>query len=90
MHRSAITITFMYLITTTIGSLSPSAASADEARSLWEVSCMIRKDKFDYVLPGAMRRNGIDMWIVLDRGRGTEPMSRDFGSDTVNVHRRKT
>ena len=84
MHRSAITITFMYLITTTIGSLSPCAASADEARSLWEVSCMIRKDKFDYVLPGAMRRNGIDMWIVLDRGRGTEPMSRDFGSDTVN------
>ena len=45
---------------------------------------MIRKDKFDYVLPTAMRRNRIDMWIVLDRGRGTEPMARDFGIDTVN------
>ncbi len=70
-----------------LSSLSPSlarTATADDSRSLWEISCMIRKDKFDYVLPSAMRRNGIDMWIVLDRGRGTEPMARDFGIDTVN------
>ena len=75
------------LLSFLISSLSPllvRTATAGDARSLWEVSCMIRKDKFDYVLPTAMRRNGIDMWIVLDRGRGTEPMARDFGIDTVN------
>ena len=46
--------------------------------SQWEISCMIRKDKFDFVLPKAMRRNNIDMWIVIDRGRGTEPMILDL------------
>ena len=56
----------------------------DDSRSQWRVSCMIRHDKFDYVLPGAMRRNGIDMWVVTDRGRGTQPMARDFGIATVN------
>lgn len=56
----------------------------DEARSQWEFSCAIRKDKFAYVLPDALRRNDVDMWIVLDRGRGSEPMVRDFGPDTSN------
>ncbi len=56
----------------------------DEARSQWEVSCAIRKDKFRYVLPDALRRNDVDMWIVIDRGRGSEPMVRDFGPDTSN------
>ena len=56
----------------------------DDSLSQWRVSCMIRHDKFDYVLPGAMRRNGIDMWVVTDRGRGTQPMARDFGIATVN------
>ena len=59
-------------------------AVTDDVRSRWEASCMIRHDKFDYVLPGAMRRNDIDMWIVIDRGRGTQPMTRDFAVDTVN------
>ena len=84
MCKPLLTITFVSVIITTLGILNPRGASADDARTLWEINCMIRQDKFDYVLPGAMRRNGIDMWIVLDRGRGTEPMSQDFGSDTVN------
>ena len=28
-----------------------SSATAQDFRSLWESSCMIRKNKFDYVLP---------------------------------------
>ena len=69
--------------------LAPLAVTATEpvlstARADWEILCTIRKDKFDYVLPTAMRRNGVDMWIVLDRGRGTEPMRRDFAAATVN------
>ncbi len=56
----------------------------DGARSRWEISCNIRKDKFDFVLPRAMRANNIDMWIVIDRGRGTQPMTLDFAISTVN------
>ena len=54
--------------------------------SEWEISCTIRKDKFDYVLPDAMRRYNIDMWIVIDHGRGTEPLILDFGIETAYGH----
>ena len=85
MHKLLLTITFVSVFVTSLGFLAPSTAPANEtSRSLWESTCMIRKDKFDFVLPGAMRRSDIDMWIILDRGRGTEPMARDFGIDTVN------
>ncbi len=60
-----------------------SSATAQDFRSLWESSCMIRKNKFDYVLPKAMRRNNIDMWIVIDSGRGTDPMMLDFGIESA-------
>ena len=60
------------------------ASQIDGARSRWEISCNIRKDKFDFVLPKAMRANNIDMWIVIDRGRGTQPMTLDFAISTVN------
>ncbi len=72
------------LVTTGLGTLSPTAASAEDATPFWEVGCVIRNDKFDFVLPGAMQRAGIEMWIVWDHGRGTEPMSLDFGIDSVN------
>lgn len=57
---------------------------AGQARDQWEMSCLIRHDKFDYVLPKAMRNNNIDMWIIIDKGRGTEPLFRDFGEATSN------
>ena len=72
------------LVVSGLSTGASSEAPDRDARSRWEISCMIRHDKFDYVLPGAMRRNDIDMWIVIDRGRGTQPMTRDFGIATVN------
>ena len=48
----------------------------------WQLSCSTRKDKFDFILPKAMRRHGIDMWIIVDKGRGAEPMTQDFGPET--------
>jgi Xaa-Pro aminopeptidase len=63
-----------------------SSATAQDFQSQWEISCMIRKEKFDYVLPNAMRRNNIDMWIVIDHGRGTDPMLLDFGIETSYGH----
>ena len=53
-------------------------ALAGEAYDDWSINCMIRKDKFRYVLPQAMRNNDINMWIVIDKGRGTEPLFPRF------------
>ena len=83
MYKSLIATAFVYVVIASSSMVVPATATADDFRSLWEISCMIRKDKFDYVLPGAMRRNGIDMWIVFDRGRGSEPMMLDFGIETA-------
>ncbi len=67
-----------------IPTTAATASQLDGARSRWEISCNIRKDKFDFVLPKAMRANNIDMWIVIDRGRGTQPMTMDFAISTIN------
>ena len=48
----------------------------------WQISCSVRKDKFDIVLPKTMRRYDIDMWIIIDKGRGAEPLTEDFGPET--------
>ena len=57
------------------------AQNAEEDRA---IANMIRSDKFNYVLPKAMRNNNIDMWIIIDKGRGTEPLFRDLGFATSN------
>ena len=61
----------------TLGSLSPSisldAQGANEAKIRWERMCQIRHDKFDSILPEAMRENGIDMWIVAMKEGHQDP-----------------
>ncbi len=51
-----------------------SAQAVNEARVRWERMCQIRKDKFDRILPEAMRENGIDMWIVAIKEGHYDPM----------------
>lgn len=62
------------------------SAQITDFKAQWSSACMIRQDKFNYVLPKAMRRNNIDMWIVIDRGRGTEPMMLDLAIETAYGH----
>ncbi len=38
---------------------------------------LMRSDKLDLVLPGAMRDNNVDMWIHVTRGH--DPMTMQFG-----------
>lgn len=60
--------------------LAPAAeAEAQEARRRWEMLRQIRLDKFDYVLPVAMRENGIDMWIVTLKENHYDPLYEDLG-----------
>lgn len=54
-------------------------ASAQEARRRWEQACQIRKDKFDHILPQAMRDNGIEMWLVMMKEGHYDPLYDDLG-----------
>src|SRR5262245_57532645 len=72
---------------TTIASLLLLAAtplSAQEARRRWEMERQIRLDKFEQVLPKAMRDNGIDMWIVAVKENHREPLWNDLGRGYVS------
>ena len=54
-------------------------AQAQEARARYETMKTIRKEKFDLVLPGAMRDNSIDMWIEVMMGGIDDPLALDLG-----------
>ena len=58
--------------------------SAQEARRRWETERQIRLDKFEQVLPKAMRDNGIDMWIVAVKENHREPLWNDLGRGYVS------
>ena len=64
-----------------------STAQTLESDKMLETLDLIRKEKFDHVLPQAMRDNKIDMWIhVMGTKNGEEgnldPLRLDFGSNT--------
>ena len=41
---------------------------------------LLRNDKLDLILPGAMRDNNVDMWIHVTRQGDPDPMAQQFGS----------
>lgn len=58
-------------------------AQAQEARRRWEMERQIRLDKFEQVLPRAMRDNQIDMWIVAVKENHADPLWNDLGRGYV-------
>ena len=61
----------------------PVPAQAQEARRRYERLCQIRHEKFDRILPEAMRENGVDMWIIVMREGLLDPMWQDLGGGYV-------
>ena len=59
--------------------LPKAPAEAQEARRRWERMNQIRTEKFDQILPEAMRENGIDMWITMIREANYGTLYLDFG-----------
>ena len=57
---------------------------AQEARRRWEIQRQIRLDKFEQVLPRAMRAHGIDMWIVAVKENHYDPLWNDLGRGYVS------
>jgi len=58
--------------------------SSNEARSRWEMRNQIRRDKFDLVLPQAMRENKVDMWITLMKEGNFDPLYLELGQGYVS------
>lgn len=54
-------------------------ALAQEARARFELLNLIRKEKFDKILPGAMRDNKVDMWIHVIRRGDPDAFALDLG-----------
>jgi len=50
-----------------------------EAKIRWDRLCQMRKEKFDHILPEAMRENGIDMWIVAQKEAHDDPLAPLLG-----------
>lgn len=57
---------------------------AQEARRRWEMERQIRLDKFEQVLPRAMRDHGIDMWIVAVKENHYDPLWKDLGRGYIS------
>ncbi len=73
MAAAAAFILFLFLIPAT------ETLHAQEARARWDRLCQIRQDKFDLILPEAMRENGIEMWIVTQKRGNYDPLYEDLG-----------
>ncbi|MGE5360577.1 MAG: M24 family metallopeptidase [Bacteroidales bacterium] len=58
---------------------------AQEARRRFETMRRIRLDKFELVLPQAMRENRIDMWIVAMKQNHPDPLLEDLGGAFIGA-----
>jgi Xaa-Pro aminopeptidase len=68
------------LILTVLASHALAQPGVHTARTGAEVLHLIRKEKLDLILPGAMRDNNVDMWIHVTRQGDPDPLASHFGS----------
>src|SRR5262245_61754399 len=73
-----------FLLTLAVVLLQVLPTFAQEARRRWEMQRQIRLDKFEQVLPRAMRDNNIDMWIVAVKENHYDPLWNDLGRGYVS------
>jgi Xaa-Pro aminopeptidase len=70
------------VVALSLGIATPSAAQRStlpEAKIRWDRMCTIRREKFDHILPEAMRENNIDMWIVAQKEGHDDPLAPLLG-----------
>jgi len=60
--------------------LKGQGAYSQEARARYQMMNLIRQEKFDLILPGAMRDNDVDMWIHSMRRGDPDAFDLDFGA----------
>jgi Xaa-Pro aminopeptidase len=71
----------LFLAIASLGAAWPQGegGSRREALRRFQMGCQIRSDKFNYVLPEAMRENRVDMWIVTLQEQAYDPLYEDLG-----------
>ena len=62
-----------------IASSSYAQSAEVTAKAGGEIIHLIRREKLDLILPGAMRDNNVDMWIHVTRDGDPDPMAQHFG-----------
>jgi Xaa-Pro aminopeptidase len=65
--------------------LISASAFSQESMRRWRKMNQIRNDKFDLILPVAMRDNNIDMWIIMNREGNFDPLYPDMGEGYVGL-----
>jgi len=76
-------ITFLILCSS---SLNAQILTKDQEREVWKLRNEIIKEKLDRFLLPAMRKYGIDMWIVMSRENNLDPIIEDIGGG-IGGHR---
>ena len=64
----------LFFVSTAVVVSTARPVDAQEARRRWDRMCTIRAEKFDHVLPQAMRDNDIDMWVTVMREGSLDPL----------------
>ncbi len=54
--------------------------AVNEFRSRWERLDLVRREKFDFSLPHALRDNQIDMWIHVIKHGNPDALAKDLGA----------
>lgn len=54
-------------------------AYGQKSKQRYEMLRLIRQEKFDLILPGAMRDNNVDMWIHVVESGKRDPLALDIG-----------
>ena len=70
----------IFLLSVSTLAMSASMAQIDSVKAGAETLHLIRQEKFDLVLPQAMRDNDVDMWIHAIRTANPDPLKWYFGS----------
>lgn len=72
--KSVLTVFFTLIVL-----LSSHYVYAQRSKQRYEMLRLIRHEKFDLVLPGAMRDNTVDMWIHVVESGKKDPLALDLG-----------
>ena len=54
-------------------------AYAQKSKQNFEIMRLIRHEKFNLILPGALRDNNVDMWIHVVESGNRDPLALDLG-----------
>ena len=75
-----IRITLVFMAVLLAGSATGLELLGHSSQSGGKILRLMRNDKLDLILPGAMRDNNVDMWIHVTRQGDPDPMARQFGT----------